>query len=71
MTEDEKYNYLIQNRFQLDNTILMAKKKLIIDNIKPRIAIPIHYKTIVGSDEDAFNFINKVKEEGIESYKLY
>lgn len=34
MTEDEKYNYLIQNRFQLDNTILMAKKKLIIDNIK-------------------------------------
>ena len=39
--------------------------------IKPKVAIPIHYKTIVGSDEDAFNFINKVKEEGIESYKLY
>lgn len=45
--------------------------KLITDNIKPRIAIPIHYKTVVGSDEDAINFISRVKEEGINSYKLY
>lgn len=34
MTDDKKYNYLIQNRVQLDNTVLMVKKKLIINNIK-------------------------------------
>ena len=45
--------------------------KLIENNIKPKIAIPIHYKTVVGSDEDANDFINKVKENGIDSYKLY
>ena len=45
--------------------------KLIINSIKPKIAIPIHYKTVVGSDEDAINFISRVKEEGINSYKLY
>lgn len=38
--------------------------------IKPRIVIPTHYKTIVGSDEDAKKFIELLDKE-IESRILY
>lgn len=35
----------------------------LIKNIKPKIAIPIHYQTIVGSLEDAYEFKNLLKDE--------
>ena len=37
--------------------------------IKPKVVIPIHYKTVVGSDEDYYEFINNLNK-GIE-YKKY
>jgi L-ascorbate metabolism protein UlaG (beta-lactamase superfamily) len=35
--------------------------------IKPSLAIPMHYGSIVGSEEDAQEFCNLCKEEGIEA----
>lgn len=32
----------------------------LIKVIKPKIAIPIHYKTIVGTYEDAENFVKEL-----------
>lgn len=40
----------------------------LIKEIKPNLAIPIHYKTIVGSDKDAYNF--KEKLENIIDVKI-
>lgn len=38
--------------------------------IKPSLAIPMHYGSIVGSEEDAQEFCNLCKEEGIEAQVL-
>jgi len=35
--------------------------------IKPTLAIPMHYGSIVGADEDAKEFVEMCKEEGIEA----
>lgn len=35
--------------------------------IKPSLAIPMHYGSIVGSDEDAKEFVELCKEEGIDA----
>ncbi|VVB82804.1 Beta-lactamase superfamily domain protein [uncultured archaeon] len=35
--------------------------------IKPSLAIPIHYGTVVGNNEDAEEFVNLCKENGIEA----
>ena len=35
--------------------------------IKPSLAIPMHYGSVVGSEEDAQEFCNLCKEEGIEA----
>ena len=34
----------------------------LIKAIKPKIAIPIHYKTIVGSEQDAENFKKELQD---------
>ena len=36
---------------------------LLINRIKPKIAIPIHYGEIIGTKQDAKNFINKLDKE--------
>ena len=59
----------------LDNEGLCSRtatKKLIrqIKEIKPNLAIPIHYKTIVGSDEDAYKF-KQLLEEVVHVEILY
>ena len=38
--------------------------------IKPTIAIPMHYGSVTGSDEDADNFVKLCKEKGINAVKL-
>ena len=35
----------------------------LIRSIKPKVAIPIHYKTVVGSELDALNFKNELENE--------
>ena len=35
--------------------------------IKPSVAIPIHYGTIVGNEEDAREFVQLCKENGIKA----
>ncbi|KHO52682.1 MAG: hypothetical protein QT05_C0018G0013 [archaeon GW2011_AR13] len=35
--------------------------------IKPTIAIPMHYGSIVGSEEDALEFVELCEEEGIQA----
>jgi L-ascorbate metabolism protein UlaG (beta-lactamase superfamily) len=35
--------------------------------IKPYLAIPIHYGSVIGSEEDAKEFVELCKEEGIEA----
>ena len=42
---------------------------IITNYLKPKVVVPIHYKTIVGSIDDANNFINKLDKD-IE-YKIY
>ena len=37
----------------------------LVNTIKPKIAVPIHYGEIVGSKEDAINFVEHL-EEGIK-----
>ena len=39
------------------------------NSIKPQYVIPIHYKTVVGSDNDYYNFIDKLDKE--IKYKKY
>lgn len=38
--------------------------------IKPSLAIPIHYGSIIGTEEDAQDFVNSCKAEGIDSQIL-
>lgn len=38
--------------------------------IKPKIAIPMHYGSIVGSEEDAKRFLDLCKQAGIKAEKL-
>ncbi len=38
--------------------------------IKPSLAIPMHYGSVVGSEEDADEFVEMCKEEGIDAVKL-
>jgi len=33
------------------------------NTIKPRVVIPIHYKTIVGTAEDAISFANELDKD--------
>ena len=40
----------------------------LIKNIRPKFAIPIHYKTVIGSVNDAYNF--KKKLEGLVDVKI-
>jgi len=35
----------------------------LINEIKPKIAVPIHYGSIVGTKQDARNFINLLNSE--------
>ena len=35
----------------------------LVNEIKPQIAVPIHYGSIVGTEEDAYNFINLLDAE--------
>ena len=41
----------------------------LVNIIRPKIAIPIHYGSIVGSTQDAINFVKKL-EKGIEGQIL-
>ncbi|HKL23975.1 MAG TPA: MBL fold metallo-hydrolase, partial [Candidatus Nanoarchaeia archaeon] len=41
-----------------------------VKTIKPSLAIPMHYGSIVGSEEDADEFIDMCKEEGINAIKI-
>jgi len=38
--------------------------------IKPSLAIPMHYGSVVGSEEDADEFVEMCKEEGINAVRL-
>ena len=38
--------------------------------IKPSLVIPMHYGSVVGNEEDADEFVERCKEEGIEAVKL-
>lgn len=42
----------------------------VINIIKPLMAIPMHFNSIVGSDEDANNFVSKVTKAGFMARKL-
>lgn len=44
--------------------------KSVVDIIKPLLAIPMHYNSIVGTDEDADYFVKKVIEKGFMARKL-
>ena len=48
----------------IGGTYTMTWKEAVelIKEIKPNVAIPIHYKTIVGSEQDAINFKESLKE---------
>lgn len=41
-----------------------------INKIKPKVVYPIHYKTVVGSDEDAYKF-KELLDNNIKFKKLY
>lgn len=49
-------------------TMTSSEASDLIKIIKPKVAIPIHYKTIVGSVDDAYNFKNDL--EGIVDVKI-
>ena len=38
--------------------------------IKPTIAVPMHYGSIIGTDEDAKEFVELCKEEGVNAQVL-
>ena len=38
--------------------------------IKPSLAIPMHWGSIIGSEEDAKEFLEGCKEEGIDAVVL-
>jgi len=38
--------------------------------IKPTLAIPMHYGSIIGAEEDANEFVELCKEEGINAEVL-
>lgn len=40
----------------------------LIKEMKPKLAIPTHYKTVVGSEEDAINFKENLK--GVVEVKI-
>ena len=44
-------------------TMTAEEAASLINRIKPKIAIPIHYGEIVGTKQDAKNFINKLDKE--------
>ena len=44
-------------------TMTAEEAALLINRIKPKIAIPIHYGEIIGTKQDAKNFINKLDKE--------
>ena len=44
-------------------TMTYKEAATLINTIKPKFAIPIHYKTIVGSYEDARNFVNALDKK--------
>ncbi len=53
----------VGGRFTMSSEEAVEAAKL----IKPTMAIPMHYGTIVGSDEDAKDFVNSCKEFGISA----
>ena len=55
----------MQLLFQLDGTYTMNAKEAadLINEIKPQIAVPIHYGSIVGSIEDAKEFSKLVNNK--------
>ena len=40
------------------------------EKIKPKVAIPMHYASIVGTEQDADKFVSLCKEKGINVEKL-
>ena len=43
-------------------TMDYSEASQLVNDIKPKYAIPIHYKTVVGSKEDAFKFKELIKD---------
>ena len=52
----------VGGRFTMDVEEAVEVAKL----IKPTLAIPMHYGSVIGSDDDAKEFLELCKEEGID-----